>query len=60
MLLLFQRRRAGLEHEQKRIDRPYHITANTSGLGSAVKAQFKVDRSLNLQKTPYDFCSLTH
>ena len=59
-LLLFQRRRAGLEHEQKRIDRPDHITFNTSGLGSAVKAQYKVDHSLNLQETPYDFCSLMH
>ena len=60
MLLLFPRRRAGLEHEQKRIDRPDHITFNTSGLGSAGTGQYDVDQSLKLQGAPYDFCSLMH
>ena len=60
--LTFLLHKIGFSHEQKRVDRGKWIRMKKkeSQMTPVEREQYAVDKRLNLQNTPYDFCSIVH
>ena len=56
------RHKIGWTHEHKRMDREkwIRILFNPKDLTDSERVQYGVDKTLKLQGTPYDFCSIVH